>query len=198
MWALLVGLARADEPPPPPPGMAGHFQAVTLAMLSVAVDDIDAAREQGQVIAKDKMAPTPLRAPAKALAKARTLEKAAPAVADLGRACAECHTAGRRGPNPHDTDQLPPGSPTDQHIAAATFIWIGLVTPHQRTYEVGLRYIVPPVDLDDDEALLQSADLFRESAEEALETPAWDERAELFGRMLLKCADCHAHAGVRP
>jgi hypothetical protein len=95
-------------------------------------------------------------------------------------------------------EELPEGSPIDQHIAAATFIWIGLVTPMQGPYEVGLRNIVPPVDLEDDDSVLQASDEFRETVESALATKPWDERAEVFGRLLLACAECHEQAGVRP
>lgn len=200
MWSLLTSLAAAEDAPAPPTsaGMIGHFNQATTAMLAVAVNDLDGARAAGLLLAKDKMVPFPLRGPARDLSRARSPERGAEAVAALGRACAECHTAGRRGPVPHDVDELPPGSSIDQHITASTFVWIGLVTPQQQPYELGLRKIFPPIGLDDDEALMGLADRFREVADESLATKAWDQRALLFGTMLETCAECHKLAGVIP
>src|SRR5687768_4804479 len=102
MWLLALTLAHAkdrkeapaeapaesldpaeseDEAADRPVGMAGHFQQATLAMLAVAVNDLDEARDLGFQMSKDKMAPAPLRAAAKDVYKAKTISKAAPAVA---------------------------------------------------------------------------------------------------------------------
>src|SRR5688572_5434207 len=120
MWAL-VAVAGAAEPSSM---MVGHFQDATVVMLSVAVGELESARAGARTIAKQDTAPDPLKEAAAALADCKKVSCAGPAVAAVGRTCADCHVATGEGPRPHGVDVLPGATARDRHIYAALFAWI--------------------------------------------------------------------------
>jgi hypothetical protein len=211
-WLAAGAIAKGDEeaqpaadepaveaPAPELPGMAGHFHRGALLMLAVAVNDRTGARDLAKQMATDKAAPSPLREAAKRVVpRVGNPERAGPAVAELGWACAQCHLAGSRGPVPHDTAEVPGADPTERHIMAAMFTWIGLVTPVEQPYVLGLEELVPPVFLESDDRLRALADRLRDAADQAREAESWAQRTEQFGQVLATCAACHREAGVRP
>jgi cytochrome c553 len=197
MWWLAVP-AFADEVDLTT-GMAGHFNQAALTMLAVAVNDDRGAKDHAKLLSKDKAAPEPLRDAAKVVVgRIGNPDKAAAAVADLASSCANCHLAGARGPLPHDTEVVPGDTPTDRHIMAAMFIWIGLVTPVEQPFLLGLEELLPPVNLESDERVQEAALAFRDQVDEAKAAESWDARSEVFGAMLAVCAECHRKAGVAP
>mgnify|MGYP003887309017 CR=1 FL=1 len=130
------------------------------------------------------------------LGKCNDLGCTTDAVAELARTCAECHVAGGVGPQPSGVENLPSLPPQKQHAYAAMYMWIGLVTPHERAFEVGLGGAVPPVDLDSPQALFDELQVFEQMVGDAKQMGSWDDRADAFGQMLQTCASCHELAGL--
>ena len=206
LWVAIAGagIGHAEDAPASPAleevpdGMAGHFHQASLLMLAVAVNDAKGAKAYAKDLATNKAAPTPLRDAAKAVVgKTGNATKASKAVADLARTCANCHLAGARGPIPHDTTAVPGADPTEQHIMAAMFAWIGLITPIEQPYLLGLDELLPPVFIESDERVQEVADRFKGLVDSAREAESWAQRTAVFGDVLTTCADCHDRAGVR-
>lgn len=196
MWLLLALSADAGEPRAPT-GMAGHFQEAALAMLAVAVDDRKGAKDHIKELATSDVAPGPLRDAARdALTRIKKVDSSGPAVAELVTACAKCHLAGGRGPEPRDTDVIPGATAVDRHIMASMFIWIGLVTPIEQPFLLGLDELLPHVDLESDEGVQEVADTWVTLARNARAAKSWAERRDTFGNMLVVCVECHERAGV--
>lgn len=178
--------------------MAGHFERAALTMLAVAVNDLDEARGLAKELSKDATAPTNLRAAAKGVSRASKMERAAPAVGAMAQTCAECHIAGSRGPVPVGTTTVPGSTGVERHIMAAMFIWIGLITPLDQPYQLGLDELLPPVDTTSSPELQALAALFSQRVASAREAKSWDQRTVVFGEMLEVCAGCHLAARVQP
>jgi hypothetical protein len=56
--------------------------------------------------------------------------------------------------------------------------------------------MVPPIDLDNQEQLIELKAAFAERVAEAKAAPDWDARADQFGMILEACGDCHKKADV--
>ena len=196
MWLLLALTARA-EAPETPTGMAGHFQDAALMMLAVAVDDKKAARAHTKSLATSDVAPAPLREAAQdLLGSLGKAERAGPAVADLVGACAKCHLAGGRGPEPTEVSEVPGASAVDRHVMASMFVWIGLVTPLEQPYALGLDALVRDLDTNSNDAVRASAETFHTLVLNAKAARSWAERRDKFGTMLPACVECHELAGA--
>ena len=191
LWAV-AGAAEPDQASM----MVGHFQDATVIMLSVVVGEVDSARAGAKTLSKVEEAPEGLREAAKAVADCRKVSCAAPAVAALARTCAECHVATGQGPRPHGVDAVPGRNARERHIYASLFAWIGLVTPMEGPFTLGVNEAIPPVDLESPDELNALSTAFRARAAEALATSSLAERSAAFGRMVEACAACHEAAGV--
>ena len=194
MWALWAAAIAAE--PDQATMMVGHFQDATVILLSVAVGELDSARAQARALAAQPEVPDTVRDAAKGVAGCKKMDCAAPAVAALARTCAECHVAGGKGPHPHDIDAVPGRNARERHIFAALFAWIGLVTPLEGPFALGLTEAIPPVDLESSDDILALSTAFRARAAEALATTSVSERSVAFGRLVEACAACHEKAGV--
>jgi mono/diheme cytochrome c family protein len=194
-WTFAAALAQAPEART---GMAGHFERGALTMLAVAVGDTEGARLIAKQLARDETAPANLRAAARDVSRTSRLERAAPAVGVMAQTCAECHVAGARGPVPQGTSAVPGETGVERHIMAAMFIWIGLVTPLDQPYQLGLDELLPPVDTTSSPELQALAALFSQRVTTAREAKSWDERTVVFGEMLQVCSSCHLAAKVTP
>jgi hypothetical protein len=195
VWWLAAALA-GDPVDDERPGMVGHFEQATYTMLTVAVGDVRRARKHARELSLRETVPMIVRTEATELNKCKTLDCASVAVGKLARTCAECHVAGGVGPQPSGVDKLPLLPPQKQHAHAAMYMWIGLVTPNEQAFTVGLAGAVPPVDLDSPQALFDELQTFEGLVREAQGLDAWDPRADAFGAMLQRCAGCHALAGL--
>jgi mono/diheme cytochrome c family protein len=177
-------------------GMVGHFEAASYTFLSVAIDDMKGVREHAKTLWEGDGVPQAVRMAAGEIRKCRKLDCGGPEVAKLARTCASCHVQGGVGPQPSGMEALPQLPPTEQHAVAAMYMWIGLVTPHQRAYEIGLEGAVPPIDLDSRQELFDALQTFESMVARAQAAESWDARADAFGEMLQTCAGCHELAGV--
>lgn len=196
MWFLFAS-ASAQEPATNT-GMAGHFELAALTMLAVAVNDIDGARTHAKTLSQNDAAPTNLRATARNVSRAGKIERIAPEIGRMAQTCAECHLAGSRGPIPHDTLTVPGSNGTERHIMAAMFIWIGLITPLEQPYQLGLDELLPPVDTTSSPEFTAIAAMFSSQVASAREAKSWDQRTAVFGEMLQVCSRCHLAAHVEP
>ncbi|MEQ1504158.1 MAG: hypothetical protein ABMB14_18085 [Myxococcota bacterium] len=179
-------------------GMAGHFEEAALTLLAVAMNDEDGARAHAKALIKAETAPEQLQNAARAvMAKIGNPKQSGVALAELAETCATCHRSGGRGPRPHDTDVVPGSNPIDRHVMASTFLWIGLITPAEEPWKVGLAAIEPPVDPDaSNKRVDEMAETFSGLVEQARAAKAWDQRADLFGQMIPTCTECHLRTGA--
>lgn len=173
--------------------MVGHFVDATTIMLAVAVGRVDVARAHADTLAHATGADDTLVAAAQAVVDCKKVSCAAPAVGQLGSACASCHLEAGKGPVPHDMGTIPGKDARERHIYAATFAWVGLVTPKQPTLLMGLSNVVPPVDrASSPKPVVEAADAFRERITAAVAAESLEDRATAFGGVLEACAACHA------
>lgn len=187
-----------DAPPREAPAeepqnlMVGHFVEATTVMLAVAVNRVDVAKSHADRIVQTEGAPDPLVAAARAVTDCKKVSCAAEAVGRMGSTCADCHLTTGHGPIPHDMGTIPGNDARERHIYAATFAWVGLITPRQPTLLMGLSNVVPPVDRSSSpDKVVQAADAFRSSVGVAVAAESLDDRAEAFADVLQGCAACH-------
>jgi hypothetical protein len=192
--------AAASEPPQVPPvesSMRGHFEKATTAMLAAALGELQAARDASAQLAATPGVPPNLASAARVVEKCGRVRCATEAVAEMGRACAECHLDTGHGPHPRPLTALPGETPREKHIYAATFAWVGLVAPKEALFLFGLANVVPPVDkTGGTRALGEAREAFRASQQAAAGASSLEERAAAFADLLDACAGCHAAMGV--
>lgn len=186
------------EPPPAPAApslMVGHFVQATTAMLATAIGRVDVARDHARALAETAGVPPELATAARALGECRKVSCAAPAVASLGVTCADCHLTTGQGPTPHDMGTIPGKDARERHIYAATFAWVGLVTPKQPTLLMGLSNVIPPVDRSSaPPKVAEAADVFRAAVARAVAAESLEDRGTAFADVLAACDGCHASA----
>ncbi|MEP6860317.1 MAG: hypothetical protein ABJE66_06845 [Deltaproteobacteria bacterium] len=143
---------------------------------------------------------TRVRDRAGAIANAATVDDAVHAVARLGAACAECHTATGATPDlavaptaPADSDAL--AARMMRHRWAADRLWEGLIVPSDDTWNAGLDVLaaapLPASELGKTREPL--ARKLQRTADRARTTKPQD-RAQVYGDMLATCAACHTQA----
>lgn len=190
------------EPAPRPapaldPSMRGHFEKATTAMLATALGQIDEMRTSARALAEAPGVPPNLAQAAGTLAKCGRIPCAAEEVAEMGRTCADCHLETGHGPRPRNMTALPGETPRDKHIFAATFAWVGLVTPKQPLFLFGLANVVPPVDaVGGTKALAQARDAFRAAQQAAVGAESLEDRSAAFAQLVEACVGCHQVSGV--
>ncbi len=189
--------APAPEPAPAPAAspslMVGHFVQATTAMLATAIGRVDVARDHALALADTAGVPPELATVARALGECKKVSCAAPAVAAMGTTCADCHLTTGRGPLPHDMGTIPGRDARERHIYAATFAWVGLVTPKQPTLLMGLSNVVPPIDrASAPPKVAEASEVFRAAVERAVAAESLEDRSAAFGQVLVACDGCHA------
>jgi hypothetical protein len=196
MWWSLVAVGALASDPATPSAMVGHFEAATHTMLAVGTGETKEARRQAKALADRPGVPEVLEAAADAVADCRKVDCAGPAVAQMARTCAACHESIGRGPRVGPMEALPGRNQRERHTFAALFLWIGLVTPHEQAFTVGIEGAIPPVDLDSSDELRVLEARFQQLVTAAASEADWDGRAEQFGQMLTLCVECHEAAGL--
>jgi cytochrome c553 len=187
-------------PAPPPamdPSMRGHFEKATTAMLAVALGQVSVAKEAAGALADAPGVPPVLHDAAQALEKCGRLECATERVSDMARTCAECHLDTGHGPRPRNLTTLPGATARERHIYAATFAWVGLVTPKQPLFLFGLANVVPPVEkTGGTKQLVEARDAFRAAQQASVSAETLEDRSAAFADLLAACAGCHEVSGV--
>ncbi len=202
-WLVLLAVASAKkdkDPEPeagePPSAMAGHFVNATHTMLSVAGGRLKQARKYARDLSATTAVPQPVRTAADQVKDCKDVECAGPAIADLARTCSECHQEGGRGPRPTGIEVLPGRNAAERHAWAALFLWMGAIVPEQTAWDLGIQGMVPPIDLDHQDDLIELKSNFVDVVAEARSAQTWDERAEGLGGILTGCAGCHKKADI--
>ena len=181
----------------------GDLEAVKAAARWVATHDALAGMPEswGPYVAE-------MRSAAEAAAEAPDIEAAAMATADMAKTCAACHEAMQRFPQflavarPEESTETVPHM--IGHMWAADRMWKGLVTPSTVSWNNGVAALGgDPLDAESFSAAEDSVDRVVELAREVHElaatgrrAPDQDVRAEVMGRFLGTCAECHRLLGV--
>ena len=141
---------------------------------------------------------TDVRAAARAVNTATTLDQGAAALASLGSACASCHrTVG--GPAPVSAITVPAKSderPMLEHVGAEDLLWRGLTFPSDSSWIAGARALRNAPALGSDVAQVAAVARRLQSLAQRAEF-ATETREQLYGEILRTCANCHEKAGVK-
>jgi cytochrome c553 len=142
-----------------------------------------------------------LQAAARATSSATTLEAAAMGVATMGRICGECHTEKHAGPPVLPLPALDQQSARDtvpermeRHMFAVQVLWEGLTVPSEPTWKSGADALLrAPEQLDQELPATFDKDLqvVHGLGVQARDATTLSERADVFGRLIATCADCH-------
>jgi cytochrome c553 len=182
--------------------MADHWRYATSIEAELVQGHLDVVRDLAMKLAElppDAVSPAlapgleTLRARALALAASPDLAAAAVGTARLGATCAGCHTRLQQGPTPRARSLPPPqwteGMGMVRHQWAADWMWVGLVSASQEAWDRGAHDLAAlPVPHGDPAAQAELQKLGREA--EALQDP--DARADVYAKILIRCAGCHA------
>lgn len=140
------------------------------------------------------------------LAIAPDLESAATELGMISLSCGNCHWFADHGPTPLPDARVPEPSPGEEQLAdrmtrhaiASEQMWEGLIVPSDHAWHGGTLMftrapLAPPEDNDmavDTETHTRIEEL-RGLAREARTASSHKKRAELYGRMIARCASCH-------
>lgn len=190
--------------------MQVHFGQALLAHASVVAGDLEGAKAAHASLrdAEASHIPEPwkplmadVKAAAAEGAEAEGLVEAAAAVATIGRACGECHSATERGP----ASAAPPAqewradSDMLRHQWAANLMWMGLTTPSSELWVAGASTLAETSHADqaplpegvsarftDIESRVHAAAALAKDATDP------DDQAVRYAEILALCATCHA------
>lgn len=199
-----------------PAHMTLHGTQVDLAQTAILRGDLEGARNAAQWLAEHEEHPAlpqgvlspaeDVRAFARSVVRAGSIQDAARCVGEIASACGRCHQATAAGPDPTSYTMPPSGTmPTPhmlRHIWAADRMWDGLVGPSDRSWELGATGLLED-PLFQDTGTTESPET-RTLAKQVhalgatARTTAPDHRAGVYGRLLQACAQCHAVMGVEP
>jgi len=198
---ILFVLAGAATPPATRPKghMAEHLQSARDMQQAIADGRLSKARELAAWFANhplDEEQPwrryaLALRGAALRIEKAREIEAAGAELGGFGSACASCHVAASvtptftYGPPPRELDDSF-GARMERHQWAAARLWEGLIGPSEHEWLEGATVL----------ATVGIGERMQEQAREAQTLHGPSERAQLYGRMMSTCAECHQR--VRP
>ena len=203
-----------------PPGriedyMLNHYVIAVLSRDAVIGGSLEGMRAPLRSFAEHKYADVALggwlpyvaqlQEAARLTASAATLDLAATGVATMARGCGACHTASGRGPavalrvaNSHLQRTNMIHARMGMHMWAAEQLWEGLVVPSDEAWNQGAAALAhlpaeapahePPLSPAFAQALLE----VRTLGENALEAASQDDRANVYARLLARCAACHA------
>jgi len=198
LWFLFALTATAEDDAVSAQSMVGHFEASTHAMLAVGTGELRDARRQARALAKQNGVPAPLKEAAQVLAGCHKIDCSGPAMANMGQTCAACHVETGKGPRVPRMTQLPGRNDRERHSFAALFMWIGLVTPQEGAWLVGVGGAVPPTATDETRRNVRPIEArFAQLVVAAEQTVDWYQRGDLFGEMLTLCAACHDASGLK-
>jgi mono/diheme cytochrome c family protein len=217
-------LASSQGTPPPPgqpatsvrPRMREHFSRGAAIRDAIIRADLEGVREPATWLAEHPQQDLPAAAQsnvrdmqrlAAEVAAAPDLAQAARGVARLAAACGACHTVVEATPTlmaalPRGENETLAGH-MRKHYRAADLLYRGLVVPSTHSWNAGADALTgDPVELElkrgstpepDVEALARQLHGLAQEARKA-EDPK--SRSDVYGRMLVTCADCHKRQNV--
>ncbi len=206
----------ADDIPEASPArdlMRGHFGRAVDARQSMVRGDLERARadmgwlathERGGDLAEElRPQLAQMQTEAARFAEAQTLTEAGTALARTLTRCGSCHRSAEAGPE-IGTPALPDGDDVRSHMQrhrwAEERMWAGLITSSEEAYEAGAGVLreaalhegeLPGHDTQPDGRLEPITGLVHQLGADAQAAEDWDERANIYGRLLATCAACH-------
>ena len=200
--------------------MRGHFTRAANARDAMVRGDLTQAREHMNWLATHQRAgdlPTDLQplltqmqTEAGHFAEAETLTEAGTALARTLTRCGSCHRAAEAGPE-IATPPVPEGDDVAAHMQrhrwAADRMWAGLVSDDAEMYTAGAHELreaslhegeLPGHDEHPPERITNITTHVHELGFNAEEATEWDERANIYGRLLATCAACHRLLNAGP
>ncbi len=189
--------------------MLNHFAQSEDMRRAIIGGDLPALRAAAEGVAKDEWTPNlradwrphvaTVRSAARAAQTALSLEVGASAFADLGTACASCHLlTGGPGSVRFPTPLAGGAELMVAHESATERLWHGLVAPSDAAWLEGAEELIAAPELASDvKEIATRAARVRDLARRSKAVAA-NDRARLFGDLLLTCANCHQQLGIRP
>jgi cytochrome c553 len=212
----------SGQPPTPAPSAATmheHFalarDLVTFAMngdldrLHITARELSTLEESRGVPAGAEVYVDKVHAAARAAVAASTASDAAREVAEMARACGECHLAYGTDLGARFQDDPPSLSdPRGRHARYLSWVnrllWDGLVGPSDRTWRIGANALADPDGFPPPDATYvpqdvvdRAAGALRNLGKDASATESADAQVRVLARVWLTCADCHTQAGIR-
>ncbi|TNE86564.1 MAG: hypothetical protein EP330_22765 [Deltaproteobacteria bacterium] len=191
--------------------MQVHFAYAMTAQAAVVAGDLDGAKAAHAKLRDDEAAHVPdpwlplmadVKAAASEGAEAEALVEAAQAVAKVGRACGECHSATNGGP---DLATSPPSQEWTEdaemlrHAWAVNLMWLGLTAPNDELWKAGTVALAGDDHTSGSALADDVAPRFKEvetrvheAAKLATDTTDPDEKTVRYAEILSMCATCHA------
>ena len=190
------------------PEMHRDLSKTVDIQTAIIQGNLDRAKEAAAWLAdQHPVTPAPAGSPthrsdlgrsAQFIVRAEDLSTAAAETGRIGAACGNCHIATGGGPR-FDLQTSPPGGDSQgatmvRHLWAADRMWEGLVGPSNEAWLAGARALSASLSLASgtvrgpDELLREVGGL----AAEAEETEGQPARAEVYGRIIATCSQCHA------
>lgn len=198
--------------------MEAHYSSTILAHDALIQGDLSEFRAQlAETSAHELPANSPelwkpfetqLRDAATKAVEATNLSKAAKTMAEVVLACGACHQGVGTGPiypapAPRDGDN-PVQQSMLEHQWATERLWEGITGPWDNAWERGSAALAETRVFSDlesaearDESLLVREAALRSLGEDAKTTSNPRDRAELYGRLLATCGDCHQAMNVK-
>jgi cytochrome c553 len=189
--------------------MRAHFTQTEDMRRALIGGDLAALRRAAEGVAKDEWTPNrrpdwrphvaAVRGAARDAQIAESIEEGTRAFAALGAACSSCHLLTGGPSSPQFAVPLPGSSESMlAHERAAERLWQGVVAPSDAAWIAGTDALIAAPELDSDVPdISHRAAHVRDLARRGQRIAA-DERAELFGNLLLTCAGCHQRVDVHP
>jgi hypothetical protein len=191
--------------------MLSHYGDTATMRKALVAGKLAEYQVAAAALARDEWSPTPTTADAPAFVQrmgaaaaaaegAPSLASAAAALSALADVCASCHVASdvRKYPlapeepseakNPHMLD----------HAIASDRLWAGLVLPSDESWVSGTRLLAQVATLDAPSVEVSAAAHRLSELARRGEVAAVEQRAQIFGDVMLTCSGCHERLGVVP
>jgi hypothetical protein len=208
-----IGIVLMTSTPQLSPPQRPHFVAAGELQLAVMEGRLADARDLARAIetepaANDSPYLAELRVAAQAIERSTDLEAAGAQLGRLARACGSCHEAAgatlRFTFVPAPEARATPAAQMRRHAWAATRLWEGVAGPADASWNAGTAVLAStPFDVaatvheKPNVEVFERAETLREQARVA-GSVARDDRAALYGEMMVGCAGCHAIARPHP
>jgi len=193
--------------------MESHYQPAILAHDMLIRGDLKAFQSKLSALAKQELpgnAPASwkpnhqlMRDAARDAAKAANFEQAGSGMASVVQTCGVCHAGNVKGPV-YGSPKLPKGeTPTKtkmrSHQWATERLWEGVTGPWDDAWKRGASALTKSDVFSGDHVDPELRELeaaLRTLGEEATKASDLPERAQVYGRLLVACGNCHAKAKV--
>ncbi len=220
--ALVIAACSSRYDPSGEPSMSSHFGAAADVQSAVIQGDLRAVRAPAAWLGEhdtpnlpvgSEMYLTQLQRAAQQAQDATTLDEAAQALGEIGRACGACHAEFLTGPEAIRPAAATAGEELGAHMArhawATDRLWDGLVLPSDGEWVRGARALAESPfeastaagDKATDAGYVKEIELL-ENRGHAIGSKAAGvsdaaERAGLYGELLTTCAYCHRLTGQK-